>query len=253
MEIFGIGIHLLIALYFGIHAIRSGQNMYWLFILFCFPMLGSVAYLFAVYLPDSRLQHGARKVVASAAKAIDPTRELREAHSAFDYTPTAQNQLRLAAACLDASRSEEAVTHYEACLTGPFASDLNIRLGAARANFECGRFERAIEYLQLIRNRDPQFRSEQVSLLYARSLAEMKRPAEAKAEFESALEKFGGFDTKAEYLIWALSTNDKEAAERLQIEVQKTTKRWNRHTKNLNRPILRRLDAAYANQARGRT
>ena len=32
-------VHLAIAAFFGVHAIRSGQPMYWLFILFAFPLL----------------------------------------------------------------------------------------------------------------------------------------------------------------------------------------------------------------------
>ncbi len=245
MPFLGVGLHLLVALYFGIHAIRSGQNMYWLIILFSFPLLGSAAYFFAVYLPDSRLQHGARRVVASAARALDPTRELREARAAFDYTPTAQNRMRLAVALLEAGDAAEAVSNYEACLSGPFADDLDIRLGAARAHYECGQFLPAIEHLEFIRKKDGGFRTEQVSLRLARALAEASRHTEAKAEFESALERFGNFETKAEYLIWALATNDQGVAARLQIEIQRTTDRWNRHTKELNRPMLRRLDAAY--------
>ena len=245
MPFVGLGLHLLVALYFAVHAVRSGQNIYWLLILFSFPLLGSIVYFFAVYLPDSRLQHGARKVVASAAKALDPTRELRDARAAFDYTPTAQNQMRLAAALLDAGQVEEATASYEACLSGQFANDLDIRLGAARANFAAGKFARAAEHLEFIRNADPDFRAEQVSLLLARSLSEAGQRMEAKAEFEFAAKQFGGFDTKAEYLIWALAANDRELAARLQIEVQRAMERWNRHTKELNRSMLRRLDAAY--------
>jgi len=246
MPFLGLGLHFLIALYFAVHAIRSGQNMYWLIILFSFPLLGSAVYFFSIYLPSSRLQYEARKVVASAARALDPTRELREARAAYEYTPTAQNQMRLAVALLEAGNAEEAVANYKACLTGPFADDLDIRLGAARAYYECRQFAQAIEHLEFIRKKDNDFRAEQVSLLLAKTLGEAGRRAEAKVEFESALQRFGSFDAKAEYLIWALAAGERDLAARLQIEVQKTTDRWNRHTKELNRPMLRRLEAAYA-------
>ena len=245
MPFIGIGVHVLIGLFFAIHAIRSGQNMFWLIILFSFPLLGSAVYFFAIYLPDSRLHHGARKAVASAARALDPTRELREARAALDYTPTAQNQVRLAVALLDAGLAEEAATNYEACLKGPFATDLDIRLGAARAYSECQHCQEAIAHLTFIRSQDADFRAEQVSLLLARSLAESGRRHEAKSEFEAALGRFGSFDAKAEYLIWALGAGDQDTAARLQIEVQRTTERWTRQTKELNRPLLRRLDAAH--------
>jgi hypothetical protein len=219
--------------------------MYWLLILFLFPVLGSIVYFFAVFLPDSRLEHGARKAIASAAKVLDPTRELRDARAAFDYTATAQNQMRLAAALLGAGQAEEAAENYEACLSGPFANDPEIRFGAARANVESQKFGRAIEQLELMRKAQPEYRAEQVSLLLAQALSQSGRSMEAKAEFESAIAKFGSFDVKAEYLIWALITNERELAARLQVEVQRITERWNRQTRELNLHTLRRLEAAY--------
>lgn len=49
-------------------------------------------------MPHARVDRGARKVAAVVSKVLDPTRELREARQAFEYTPTAQNQMRLASA-----------------------------------------------------------------------------------------------------------------------------------------------------------
>lgn len=42
MPFVGLGLHFLVAIYFAVHALRSGQGLYWLFILFSFPILGSV-------------------------------------------------------------------------------------------------------------------------------------------------------------------------------------------------------------------
>ena len=109
MYIFGIGLHVVLALICAVHVVRTGQPNYWLFILFAFPGLGSLVYVLTVYLPGSRLQRQAGKAVKSAVKALDPTRELREAADAYAYAPTAQNQMRLAAAQLDAGQTEAAV------------------------------------------------------------------------------------------------------------------------------------------------
>lgn len=43
MTIFGIGLHILIALFFAIHAVRTGRELDWLFILFRLPLLGAIA------------------------------------------------------------------------------------------------------------------------------------------------------------------------------------------------------------------
>ncbi|MEO7387705.1 MAG: tetratricopeptide repeat protein [Gammaproteobacteria bacterium] len=239
------GLHFIVALFFAIHAMRNGQQMYWLLILFMFPLLGSVVYFVAIYLPNSRLQQGARKVVAVAAKTLDPTRELREARAAFDYTPTAQNQMRLAAALLEAGDAEESAASYEACLKGPFASDLEIRLGAARAYFACNRPADAIEQLAEVRQANPTFRPEEVALLMARALVAAGRAPEAGAEFAATWNRFGSFESLAEYAIWAAGSGDKDLSDRLRGEIQRAEQHWPKHTRELNAPLLRRCQAAY--------
>jgi len=251
MPILGIGLHVLVAIYFAVHALRSGQPLYWLIILFSFPLLGSLAYFFAIYLPDSRLEHGARKAVRAAARSLDPTRELREARAAFEFTPTAQNQMRLADALLESGAAEEAARNYEACLKGPFAADLEIQFHAARAFFESGQAARAIAHLQQIRASQSEFRPEQVGLLLARALGADGRAAEAKAEFEATLARFASFEARVEYAIWALATGDRATAERLGAEIDQTVRRWSRHTRNFNQALLRRWTSARDAAARG--
>ena len=94
--------------------------MYWLIILFMFPLLGSIVYFAVVFLPDARLQRGVRKAGSAIQATLNPGREMREAQQAFDLTPTAHNQMRLAAALFDAGMVAQAVEQYDACLRGPF-------------------------------------------------------------------------------------------------------------------------------------
>jgi hypothetical protein len=246
MPFVGVGLHLLVALFFAVHVVRSGQPIFWLFILFSFPLLGSIVYFVAIWLPNSRLQHGARKVVSVAAKSFDPTRELREARAAFDYTPTAQNQMRLASALLEAGQPEEAARNYEACLKGPFATDPDIRFGAARAFVAAGRPHEAIDHLAAIRGINASFRVEQVALLLAEALAAAGRADDAKAEYEAAAARFGSFAVFAEYAIWASSSGDMALAERLRGDAERSMQRWDRSTRDLNRPLIRRLESAFA-------
>jgi len=240
----GLGLHVIIALFFAIHVVRSGQQMYWLILLFLFPVLASIVYFFAIYLPSSRLQHGARRMMTSAAKVLDPQRGIREARAAFDDLPTAQNQLRLAEAQFECGLYEEAAQHYEACLKGPFSTSLEIKFGAARSFVECQRFQEAVAHLEAIQRSDPTFRSAAVLLLLARAYAGAGRHAEARSLFESAVARFGTFEARAEYLIWALANRDTETAVRLQSEVDQITRRWTPQTSKLNAPLIERLNAA---------
>ena len=244
MPIAGIGLHVIFAALCAIHVVRSRQPLYWLFILFAFPMIGSLVYFFAVYLPDSRLQRGAMRAVSAAARAIDPTRELREARSAFEDTPNTDNRMRLAAALLELGDAAAAVDHYRACLAGPLASDPDIMLSLARALVESQRYPEALDSLERLRRVQPDFRCEAVSLLIARSLAGNARNAEARQEFESAMARFGTYEAKAEYAIWAWAVGDRSTAEQLDVDLDRISSRWNALTRSLNEPVQRRLLAA---------
>lgn len=245
MPFFGLGIHVLVALYFAVHVVRSGQQMYWLIILFSFPLLGSIVYFLVIYLPNSRLERGARRAVSAAARVLDPERELRDARAEFEHAPTAQNQMRVAAALLERGFAQEAARNYEACLKGPFASDLEVRFNAARAFVECQRFQEALGHLEAIRRDNERFRPEALSILLARSYAGVSRNDEARAEFDFAVSRFGTFEAHAEYAIWAIAMGDAATAAAQQSEIDKKVKRWNAHARELNAPVMRRLNAAY--------
>jgi len=244
MPIAGLGLHVLIALFCAFHVVRSGQQMYWLFILFAFPLLGSIVYFLMVYLPSSRLERGAMKAVSAAARALDPGKELRLARADFEETPTAQNQMRLAAALLDMGEAPEAASLYESALKGPFVSDPELRFGAARALVECQRYSDAIQHLEQLQSDRPEYRTEGVCLLLARAYAGTGQANEAREHFESAVERFGSFDSKAEYAIWTLAVGDQTTASRLQADLDRTTARWTAANRELNGPVLRRLKAA---------
>ncbi len=240
------GLHFFIALFFAVHAVRSGQPIFWLIILFSFPLLGSIVYFFAIYLPASRLKTGAKRAVAATIKVLDPERDLREAQEAFEVAPTAQNQIRLAQALLEIGQARAAADNYEACLAGPFASDPNIRLGAARSYIGCERYREAIDHLESIRKESPEFRKPEVCLALACAYAGVKNESKARELFEFAYQQYGGFEICAEYAIWTVQTGDIEKAKALQSEIELIIKRWPKHSKKINTQLIKRLNAAFA-------
>jgi hypothetical protein len=246
MPIFGIGLHILIAIFFAIHAIRTGRELYWLVILFMFPLLGSIVYFVAVFLPQSRLQHGARKAGAAIQKTLDPGRELRDARDAFDLTPTAHNQMRLAAALLDAGKIAEAVELYDACLRGPFAADAEIGVGAARAKLANNEPQAAIGLLVTIRARQPNFRPEQIGMLLAGAYEAAGRQEEARAEYESVTQRFGSIEARAGLALWAIAQGERALAERELAELDHARKHMSKHTRSVHQDLFKRLDAVSA-------
>ena len=205
MPFIGLGLHFLVAIFFAVHVIRKGRQMYWLIVLFSFPLLGSLVYFLVEFLPASRVDRGLKSVAALAVRAFDPTRELRAARDAFELAPTAQNQIRLANALLDAGETGKAVEQFDMCLRGPFAKDPEIGFSAAKAKLLAGDPVDASRLLYEIRARNAGFRQEQLAVLLARALAADGKTVQAKDEFHAAVTRFGGIETKAEYAIWSAS------------------------------------------------
>jgi hypothetical protein len=248
MPFIGLGLHILVALYFAVHAVRTGQQMYWLIILFSFPLLGSVVYFVAIYLPASRMERGVRKVANVAANVVtnvlDPGRELREAKQAFDLAPTAQNQMRMANAYLEDGNAAEAAKQFDLCLQGPFATDATIRVAAASAKLQNNQAEEAAQLLARVKAETPQFRPEQVCLLLAQSLAATGKHDEAKREFVDAVARFDSADARGEYAIWAAGQGDLDTANGLRAELEKAQQHWSKHTRLVHQPLMRRVEAA---------
>jgi hypothetical protein len=174
MPFVGLGLHILIALFFAVHAMRHGKQMYWLIILFSFPLLGSIVYFVVEYLPASRMQRTAGKVASAAIGLIDPEREYRAATEAYDLAPTAQNKLRLAKAALDKGQAADAAGHYRDALKGPLASDPELQFGLASALLAAGgpaSGREALQALQALRTTRGDYRRDEVAVVTARALA----------------------------------------------------------------------------------
>ena len=175
MPFIGLGIHFAIALFFAVHAVRTRREMVWLFVLFSFPLLGSIVYFAAVFLPHSRLERGLIQAGKKLEKTIDPGRDLREAQNAFDLTPTAHNQMLLARAMHEAGQFADAVAQFDACLQGPFAKDPDIALDAARARMANGQARDVLPLLIDLQARAPEFRAEDVGVLLAKAYVQAVR------------------------------------------------------------------------------
>jgi hypothetical protein len=241
MPFIGLGVHFLAAIFFGVHAIRTGRNLYWLIILFSFPLLGSIVYFLVEYLPQSRLNRGINKAAGAAMKLLDPEREYREASAAFELTPTAQNKIRLAKASLDRGNAQEAVTHYQDALRGPFAGDPELLFGLASALL-CQDTPtaamRAIEVVEQLRAAHPDYRKDEVALFAARAFAGSGRSAEAAQAFEHALASYNNVETRARYIAWLAAQGEAAKASHHLDDLLKAAKHWSAHARTINREWL---------------
>ena len=251
MPFFGLGIHVIIAIFFAIHALRNHRNLYWLIILFSFPLLGSAAYFIVEYLPGSRMNHGIGKAAASAVSLLDPEREVRESRAAFDLSPSAQNRMRLAKALFARGETHESIQHFDACLAGPFGKDPEFLYAAASAKLQDGQIQAALELAKTLRANVPDYLAERAMLLLAQAYEVAGDQASAQVEFSAAAERFASVEARARYAIFAAGTGDLSCAKKLYEELAHSERHWNSQVRSLNRPWLQQVEKAIA--AVGRT
>ena len=172
-----------------VHCIKTGRNRAWMWLLFAMPIIGAVVYLCVEVLPDLGRSRGGRRAMRGLRDTLDPEGDLRRLETEVKISGTAQAKQRYADELLRLGRAAEAVSIYQTCLTGMFADDPKLLLGFARARFEAGDVAGARQTLDELIAKNPDFKSPDGHLLYARAL-------EAEGNVEKALSEYA---TLAEY------------------------------------------------------
>ncbi|UJB18567.1 MULTISPECIES: tetratricopeptide repeat protein [Lysobacter] len=241
MPYLGLGLHVLVALCFAVHAVRSGQDRYWLMILFMFPLLGSVVYAFAIWLPEQRHTRHGRALVGNVRRMLDPGRELREAQDAYDTSATTDNRMRLADALLAAGRAGEALPMYRAALSGVHRDDPHLQVKLAHALLEAGDAAQARQTLDELIARRADFRSHEGHLTYARAVAALGDKAKAKEEFETLVGYSSGFQAHVRYAECLIGWGELGRARELCEQAQAKAKRLPAYARKMHKPELDQL------------
>ena len=235
-------VHLAIACFFGIDAIRAGRPIYWLFVLFAFPLLGSVVYFFAIYLPGMRYTRGGIKAARAVQTLVDPNRELREATQEFDRTPTAYNRARLGGALLAKGRPGEAVAHYAEAASGPYASDISFLRGLAFAQLAHGQPAEAAATLQRLFAAHPDQHRGELAIAHAEALA-LARSPDAGAAFAALITSDDTTEARCKYGRFLQAQGDAAGARAAYQTVLRNAEHGHHHSRELNREWI---DAAKA-------
>lgn len=169
-----------------VHVIRTGQNTTWIWViggLFFIPFLGPLVYFCAVILPDLMGSRSGRRAVRGLRDTLNPEAELRRLENDVKVTGDVGSRQRYADELVRLGRPQEAVDVYKSCLTGLFADDPKLLLGYARSLFAAGDAAGARRTLDDLISKNPEFKSADGHLLYARAL-------ESEGDFEKALSEY---------------------------------------------------------------
>jgi hypothetical protein len=231
------GLHILVAIACAVHVIRTQRQMYWLFILFAFPAIGSAVYVIAEVLPSAAGSPAAQKARLAARKALDPGREAREALVQIEISRTPGNLRRAAAALLATQRPADALVLAREAASGAFAEDAAMMFTLAQALSETGDHEGALAQLEAMQAAHPDLRNPEAHLLLARTLEALGRTEDALATYASVSAYFPGPEARARWAMLLEAQGDYDAARARWQEiltgarhapkfVQRTHRRW---------------------------
>lgn len=236
-------LHFAVAIFFAVHAVKTGRDRYWLMILFAFPLLGSIVYFFAEYSRDLGHTRGGRRALRMMQGVLNPDRELKMARAEFDRTPTAFNEAQLARALLAKGDIAQAITHYKHCTSGPYAKDASFLKGLAIAQLEDGQHAEAISTLDTLFEAHSDQRAGDLALMHAEALAGAKRP-EAAAAFEAVMRSDASIEARCKYALFLQGEGRHDAARGQFEEVLKDARRGHRHSRDMNREWIAAAEQA---------
>ncbi|MGE3142946.1 MAG: hypothetical protein AB7L65_06465 [Hyphomonadaceae bacterium] len=211
----------LLSLLCGIHAVRNGRSMMWLWILIIAPGLGAAIYFFAEIMPGLGGGRAARQMGKAARAALDPARDYREARRALEETPSVGNRMRLAQAAGALGRWQEAEADWAQCAAGQYADDPAILMGWARALLELGRYEDALARLETLRALGREGETPQAALAFARAYEGLGRLEEAEAPYRFAADRVPGLEAAARYAAFLAKAGRPEEARAQFAEIER--------------------------------
>lgn len=184
----------------GVHVVRTGREMFWLWLFIIGPVIAPAFYVLAVLVPSWMGGRTARGMGRAARQALDPERDYRAAKTALDDAPTVGARMRLAQAAAALGRWEEAEGHWRQCAEGHWADDPTILLGHANALLELNRFQEALGRLDQLKALGKEGDSPNAMLARARALEGLGRFGEAEAPYRFAADRVPGLEAGARYV-----------------------------------------------------
>ncbi|TAG78562.1 MAG: hypothetical protein EAZ21_12455 [Betaproteobacteria bacterium] len=227
-------IHFAIAIFFAVHAMRTGRNMYWIMILLSFPLLGSLVYLLMEYMPDMKYSRGGRKVIQAVNHAIDPNRALREAEANFERAPTVAHRVALASALSDMGRHEDAITHYREAASGSYANDAHLVRSLASTYLLAERWRDAREAYGRLSALSRDVREADDDLGYAFALGQLNDERADRA-FQDAVASSTGPVARCRYAQYLEANGRTREARELYEAVVKEGRLAPKHTQDLHK------------------
>jgi hypothetical protein len=179
-----------------IHVLKTGREYWWILILLFLPGIGSLIYFFVEVLPSLRGNVAARRTARRVTGLIDPGRNLRQQTLEYERSHNVDSATRLATELIKDGKPDKAIEVCQQARSGIFEDDPTLLLALANAFFAKADYAQTVTTLDLLREKNPDFRSADGHLLYARALENDGRTDRALEEYEALARYYPGVEAR---------------------------------------------------------
>lgn len=216
-----------------IHAAKTGRFWPWAYVILFLPGFGALGYVIVELLPEVMGSPGARHTRKRISRSLNPEQEYRRRADELEVADTIANRAALADECLALGKFAEAKHHYEIILGMPLGEDPIYFVRKARAEFGLEQWQKAVDTLDDLRGRWPDYESGEAHLLYARALEASGRANEALAEYQALSGYYPGAEPRVRHALLLKTMGRADEARGLFADVVRQLKRAPRHARQL--------------------
>jgi hypothetical protein len=198
-----------------VHVIKTGRNSLWIWAIALLPPAGPIAYIAVELLPALVGGRAARRARAGMQRMIDPDRDLRRTSAEVEISGNVDARRRLAEELLDRSQCDEAAAVCEGGLRGIFEHDPTLLLCLARAQFAKQNYGAARAALERLMENNPDFKSADSHLLYARTLEALGALEQADQEYAAIAPGYPGAEARLRHALLLKRRGKLEEAQRI--------------------------------------
>jgi hypothetical protein len=202
-----------------IHVIKTGRNQIWIWVLALLSYPGIIAYIAVEIIPDLFRSRTAQRTARGFKKAMDPTANLRRFESEARLAGNVSSRQRYAEELTRHGKYDEAIAQYREALTGLYEHDPNLMLGVAQAQFAKGDATAARATLDELIRLNPDFRSPQGHLLYARALETEGNFTKALEEYQALAPSYPGAEAAVRYAQLLKAQGRREESQKIAREL----------------------------------
>jgi hypothetical protein len=182
-----------------VHCIKTGRNTIWIWVLALLSVAGVIAYIAVEILPELFRSRTTRRALRGVRRALDPEQDLRRLENEVRHSGGVASRQRYADELARQGRHADAIGVYRQALTGLYEHDPNLMLGLARSQFGQGDAVAARATLDELIARNPEFKSPEGHLLYARALETEGRTDAALSEYATLAQYYAGAEARLRY------------------------------------------------------